>query len=128
MLLVFAASLWLFTRLGAEFIPQLDEGDLTLQFIRSSSAGLEASLDLQKQSEQILRKEFPEIRDLFCKMGTAEIALDPMGPNVADTFILLHPRKMWREIDGKKATKEELAELMRRSLAEKVPVQTYLIS
>ena len=128
MLLVFAASLWLFTRLGAEFIPQLDEGDLTLQFIRSSSAGLEASLDLQKRSEQILRKEFPEIRDLFCKMGTAEIALDPMGPNVADTFLLLHPRQMWRDVDGKKPSKEELAARMRRTLAEKVPGQTYLIS
>ncbi|MCL4788671.1 MAG: CusA/CzcA family heavy metal efflux RND transporter, partial [Verrucomicrobia bacterium] len=128
MVLAFAGSLWLFTRLGAEFIPQLDEGDLTLQFIRSSSAGLEASLDLQKKSEDILRREFPEIRELFSKMGTAEIALDPMGPNVADTFILLHRPKQWRKLDGKQLTKEQLGERMRRSLAEKVPGQVYLIT
>jgi cobalt-zinc-cadmium resistance protein CzcA len=124
----FAGSLWLFTRLGAEFIPQLDEGDLTLQFIRSSSAGLEASLELQKQSERVLRAEFPEIRELFARIGTAEIALDPMGPNVADTYVMLHPREQWRTIDGKRATKEQLAELMRRTLTEKVPGQAYLIS
>lgn len=128
MVLAFAGSLWLFTRIGAEFIPQLDEGDLTLQFIRSSSAGLEASLDLQRKSEDILRREFPEIRELFSKMGTAEIALDPMGPNVADTFILLHPPKQWRKPDGKQLTKEQLGERMRRSLAEKVPGQVYLIT
>ncbi|MBX3744180.1 MAG: efflux RND transporter permease subunit [Verrucomicrobiae bacterium] len=128
MVLAFAGSLWLFTKLGAEFIPQLDEGDLTLQLIRSSSAGLEASLDLQKKSEEILRREFPEIRELFSKMGTAEVALDPMGPNVADTFVLLHPPKQWRKLDGKRPTKEQLGEMMRRSLAGKVPGQGYLIT
>ena len=128
MVALFGFSLWLFTRLGAEFIPQLDEGDITLQMIRSSSAGLQASLDLQTKSEQILRKEFPEIRELFSKIGTAEIATDPMGPNVADTFVLLHPRELWRKVNGRLIEKRELAELMRRSLAEKVPGQTYLIS
>jgi cobalt-zinc-cadmium resistance protein CzcA len=128
MIALFGLSLWLFTRLGAEFIPQLDEGDITLQMIRSSSAGLQASLDLQTKSEQILRKEFPEIRELFSKIGTAEIATDPMGPNVADTFVLLHPREKWRKVNGRVIEKRELAELMRRSLAEKVPGQTYLIS
>jgi cobalt-zinc-cadmium resistance protein CzcA len=128
MVAAFAGSLFLFTRLGAEFIPQLDEGDLTLQFIRSSSAGLEASLELQKQSERVLRSEFPEIRELFSRIGTAEIALDPMGANVADTYVMLHPREQWRMIEGKRVTKEELAELMRRTLTEKVPGQAYLIS
>src|SRR5437667_8900 len=128
MIAVFTCSVWLFTRLGAEFIPQLDEGDLTLQFIRSSSAGLEASLDLQKKSEKILRAEFPEIREIFSKLGTAEIATDPMGANVADTFVLLHPREKWRETGGRRIAKEELAELMQRTLVEKVPGQAYLIS
>jgi len=128
MLMVFAASLWLFTRLGAEFIPQLDEGSITLQFIRSSSAGLEASVDMQKKSEQVLKAEFPEIKELFARIGTAEIALDPMGPNVADTYVMLHPREKWRMLDGKRATKEQLAELMRASLTQKVPGQAYLIS
>ena len=120
--------MWLFTRLGAEFIPQLDEGDITLQMIRSSSAGLDASLDLQKKSEQILRAEFPEIREIFSRIGTAEIALDPMGPNVADTYVMLYPRDTWRKENGRPIDKAELAQLMRRSLTEKVPGQAYLIS
>jgi len=128
MLLVFGAALWLFTRLGAEFIPQLDEGSITLQFIRSSSAGLEASVDMQRKSEQVLKAEFPEIRELFARIGTAEIALDPMGPNVADTYVMLQPPEKWRRVDGRRITKAQLAELMRRSLAEKVPGQAYLIS
>lgn len=123
-----AGSGWLLTRLGAEFIPQLDEGSITLQCIRSSSAGLESSLELQRQSERVLRAEFPEIRELFSRIGTAEVALDPMGPNVADTYVLLHPRRQWRAIDGQTVTKERLAALMRRALEEKVPGQTYLIS
>ena len=128
MVVVFAGSLWLFTRLGSEFIPQLDEGDLTLQFIRSSSAGLEASVDLQQKSERVLRQEFPEISELFSRIGTAEIALDPMGPNVADTYVILQPHEQWRKVNGRAITKPELAELMRRTLAVKVPGQAYLIS
>jgi cobalt-zinc-cadmium resistance protein CzcA len=128
MVMVFAVSVWVFTRLGAEFIPQLDEGSLTLQLIRSGSAGLEASLDLQKNSEKILRAEFPEIGKIFSRIGTAEIALDPMAPNVADTYLMLHPPQMWRKVNGRPITKGELAELMRDSLARKVPGQVYLIS
>jgi cobalt-zinc-cadmium resistance protein CzcA len=128
MVLLFAGSLWLFTRLGEEFIPQLDEGSITLQFIRSNSAGLEASLGMQKQSEEILRAEFPEITEVFSKIGTAEIALDPMGPNVADTFVLLSKPDTWRKVNGRRLNKAELAELMRRTLTEKVPGQAYLIS
>ena len=128
MIALFAWSLSIFSKLGSEFIPQLDEGDLTLQMIRSSSAGLEASLDLQKRSEQILRAEFPEIRDIFSRIGTAEIALDPMGPNVADTYVMLHPREKWRKENGRPIDKAKLAQLMRRSLTEKVPGQAYLIS
>lgn len=128
MVALFGCSIWLFTRLGAEFIPQLDEGDLTLQFIRSGSAGLTASTEMQMASEKILRREFPEIRELFSRIGTAEIAMDPMGPNVADTYVLLKPRESWRAVNGRRITKEELAEMMRRSLTEKVPGQAYLIS
>lgn len=128
MVALFGLSIWLFTRLGSEFIPQLDEGDLTLQFIRSSSAGIDASVDMQKKSEEILRKEFPEIKEMFSRIGTAEIALDPMGPNVADTYVMLKPRGEWRKVHGHPIEKRDLAELMRKSLAVKVPGQAYLIS
>ncbi|HZJ16868.1 MAG TPA: CusA/CzcA family heavy metal efflux RND transporter, partial [Chthoniobacteraceae bacterium] len=125
---VLALSLWLFTHLGAEFIPQLDEGDFTFQFIRSASAGLTASLEMQKKSEAILRAEFPEIRHLFSKIGTAEVATDPMQPNVSDTFVMLKPREQWRKIEGHRVTKPELGELMRKTLIEKVPGQNILVS
>jgi heavy metal efflux system protein len=128
MLAAFAGSLWLFTRLGSEFIPQLDEGSITLQMIRSGSAGLEASTDLQLKSEQILIKEFPEIETIFSRIGTAEIALDPMGPNVADTYVMLRPPETWRKSDGRSIRKDELAEEMRRTLERQVPGQVYLVS
>lgn len=127
-LLLVAFSAWTFTKLGAEFIPQLDEGTVTIQMIRSSSIGLEASLDMQKQSEKVLLKNFPEISHVFSKIGTAEIASDPMGPNVSDTFISLVDPKDWREINGKKISKSQLLELIRRVLTVSVPGQTLLMS
>ncbi|MBI2950080.1 MAG: efflux RND transporter permease subunit [Verrucomicrobia bacterium] len=123
---LFGSSLLVFTRLGAEFIPQLDEGTLLLQFIRSSSAGLSASTDLQRKSEKLLLEKFPEIERLFGLIGTAEIAVDPMGPNLCDTYVELKPRGEWRRIDGRPATKEQLIDLMRRELAVHAPGQTYL--
>ena len=125
---LFGLSLVIFSRLGSEFIPQLDEGDFTVQLIRSSSAGLTASVDLQKHSEEILRRDFPEIRDIFSRIGTAEIASDPMGPNVSDTYLMLHPKEKWRKIDGQTISKEDLGDLMRRRLLEQVPGQNVLLS
>lgn len=128
MFALFAWSMVVFTKLGSEFIPQLDEGDFTFQLIRSSSAGLTASVDLQKHSEEILRKEFPEVRDVFSRIGTAEIASDPMGPNVADTYVMLQPRETWRQVNGKPIAKEALGDLMRRRLLDQVPGQNILVS
>lgn len=128
MFALFGLSLVVFSRLGSEFIPQLDEGDFTFQLIRSSSAGLTASVGLQKQSEAILRRDFPEIRDLFSRIGTAELASDPMGPNVSDTYVMLQPRDTWRKIDGRPISKEALGDLMRRRLLDQVPGQNILVS
>ena len=128
MVLLFAGSLWLLGRLGSEFIPQLDEGSITLQMIRSGSAGLDASLDLQLQSEKILLNEFPEIETIFSRIGTAEIAFDPMGPNVADTYIMLRARDTWRKVDERPITKEALAEQMRAAVERQIPGQVYLVS
>jgi len=125
---LFGSSLFVFTRLGAEFIPQLDEGTMLLQFIRSSSAGLDASTDLQRQSEKLLLEKFPEIDRMFGLIGTAEIAVDPMGPNLCDTYIEFKPRSQWRKINGRPAKKEDLIDLMRRELAVHAPGQTYLFT
>jgi len=124
----FGSSLLVFTRLGAEFIPQLDEGTMLLQFIRSSSAGLDASTQLQRKSEKLLLEKFPEIDRMFGLLGTAEIAMDPMGANLCDTYVELKPRHEWRKINGRPATKEQLIELMRRELAVHAPGQTYLFT
>jgi heavy metal efflux system protein len=128
MFALFAWSLVILSRMGAEFIPQLDEGDFTLQLIRSSSASLSSSVDLQKQSEAVLRREFPEVRDVFSRIGTAEIASDPMGPNVSDTYVMLKPRETWRQANGKPITKEALGDLMRKRLLDQVPGQNVLVS
>lgn len=127
-LALFVASAWVFTRLGAEFIPQLDEGSITIQMIRGNSVALGDSVELQRRSEQLLRAKFPEISHLFARIGTAEIATDPMGPNVADTYVLLRPRDQWRRIGGRRITKPELVELMRAELTATIPGQIYLFS
>ncbi|MBI2511675.1 MAG: efflux RND transporter permease subunit [Opitutae bacterium] len=127
-LLLFAGAGWGFTQLGAEFVPQLDEGSLSIQMIRGNSVALGDSVALQRASERLLREKFPEISHLFARIGTAEIATDPMGPNVSDTYVFLTPREKWRTIDGRPATKAELAESMRRELVAAVPGQTYLFT
>jgi cobalt-zinc-cadmium resistance protein CzcA len=125
---VFAASLWVFTLLGAEFIPQLDEGDLTVQFVRTTSIGLKASLDLQEASERLLRKNFPELSHTFSRIGTDEAAADPMGFNIGDTYLLLKPKQEWRRINGEPIAKEALIGLMSAKLAEHFPGQSALFS
>jgi cobalt-zinc-cadmium resistance protein CzcA len=128
MFALFAFSLVIFARLGAEFIPQLDEGDFSFQFIRSSSAGLSSSLALQAESEKILKENFPEIKEVFSRIGTAEVATDPMGPNVADTYVMLKPRSEWRKVDGRTISKVDLGSLMRDTLLTHVPGQSILVT
>ncbi len=82
------------TRLGSEFIPQLDEGDIALHAMRIPGTGLEQSVRMQQSLEAWL-KEVPEVERVFSKIGTAEVAADPMPPSVADTFLMLRPRDEW---------------------------------
>ncbi|MEZ5325879.1 MAG: CusA/CzcA family heavy metal efflux RND transporter [Verrucomicrobiales bacterium] len=125
---LFGVSLVIFSRMGAEFVPELDEGDMTIQMIRSISAGLDASLDLQLKSEKVLLEKFPEVITVFSRIGTSEVAMDPMGPNLADTFIMLKPKSEWRKVDGSTITKPQLGDLMRDELSLSVPGQGYLVT
>lgn len=127
MLAAVAAALG-FTRLGADFIPQLDEGSISIQFVRAASLDLRSSVELQKKSEVLLRERFPEIDHLFARIGTAEIASDPMGPNVADTYVTLKPRDTWRREGGAIVSKARLVELMSGVLERTVPGQTVMFS
>ena len=80
-----ALAALVFTRLGAEFVPQLDEGSFATHMIRTTSIGIDASVEMQKRGEKVLLEKFPEVDYVFSRLGTAEVATDPMGVNVGDT-------------------------------------------
>jgi cobalt-zinc-cadmium resistance protein CzcA len=82
------------TRMGSEFIPSLDEGDITLHAMRIPGTSLSQSTEMQRELELTLRQQ-PEVARVFSKIGTAEIASDPMPPNVADTYVMLKDRAQW---------------------------------
>ena len=92
--LIVAGSLFAATRMGGEFIPSLDEGDVTIEAIRIPGTSLTQSVEMQLRLEKAL-KQVPEVATVFSKIGTAEIANDPMPPNVADTYVMLKPRDEW---------------------------------
>lgn len=83
------------TRLGSEFAPNLNEGDLALQVLRIPGTSLSQSVQMQQQLEQRLIARFPEIERVFARTGTAEIASDPMPPNISDAYIMLKPESSW---------------------------------
>ncbi|MDG1943893.1 MAG: CusA/CzcA family heavy metal efflux RND transporter [Halioglobus sp.] len=89
-----ALSSWLATTLGSEFIPQLNEEDILLQAIRITGTGLEQSVAMQTALEERITA-FAQVKHVFTRIGTPEIANDPMLPNEADTFVMLHPRSEW---------------------------------
>ncbi len=112
---VLCFSLALTPWLGTEFIPRLDEGYLTPQVIRLPSVSLPQSIEIERRMQRSLMK-FPEVVTVVSKMGAAEIATDPMGPNLSDPIVVLKPRSQWQTV----RTTEELVEKMRDELA-KIP-------
>ncbi len=121
------AGVFLFTRLGGEFLPQLDEGSIAIQFIRPVSVGLSHSVSLEEKSQEVIKK-FPEVSHVFTRIGTAEISMDPMGVNIADTFLMLKPHEEWPEINGERRSKEELIEAIVKELEATSPGQRILVS
>lgn len=93
-LILVVVSLLVATRLGSEFIPSLDEGDLAMQAIRIPGTGLEQSVKMQVAVEERL-VQVPEVERVFSRVGTAEVATDPMPPNVADSYLMVKPRGQW---------------------------------
>src|SRR5207247_4491229 len=112
---LFAISILLFKQLGAEFVPQLDEGSTVLMLTGPASVAIDTSLAQQRKAEQALIQEFPEIAHVFSRIGTAEVQTDAMGPNLSDTFIFFVPRAQWREVNGRRISKDDLAELMSKN-------------
>ncbi|MBV1874673.1 MAG: CusA/CzcA family heavy metal efflux RND transporter [Gammaproteobacteria bacterium] len=87
-------SVGLLNQLGSEFIPQLDEGDIALHALRIPGTGLDQAVSMQTILEETIG-EFPQVDKVFAKLGTAEVATDPMPPSVADNFVILKPRSEW---------------------------------
>jgi cobalt-zinc-cadmium resistance protein CzcA len=90
-----ALSVLLATRMGSEFVPSLNEGDIAIQALRIPGTALAQSVEMQKQIEVTLKRKFPEIERVFARIGTAEIASDPMPPNISDGYIMLKPEAQW---------------------------------
>jgi cobalt-zinc-cadmium resistance protein CzcA len=108
------------TRLGSEFIPNLDEGDVALHAMRIPGTSLTQSVAMQSQLEKRL-SAFPEVERVFARIGTPDIATDPMPPSVADTFVMLKPRKEWPD---PKKSKDDLVEEMEAAAAT-IPGNNY---
>ena len=118
--LLVVVCLWLATTLGSEFVPQLDEGDIALHAMRIPGTGLEQAVEMQSILEQRI-KSFPEVDKVFARIGTAEVATDPMPPNVADNFVILKPHSEW---PNPSKTKEALVQEMQEAL-EELPGNNY---
>lgn len=121
------AGIVLFATRGAEFLPQLSEGSFAFHMIRPVNVNLSQSVEFQKKADKVA-ESFGEVSHVFSRIGTSEVATDPMGVNVSDTYIMLKPRSDWPEINGKKRTFQELTNELVAKLQREVPGQTYLAS
>ena len=118
----------LFFRSGSDFVPSLDEGDMSISFVREYSIGLEEALRQQEVCEKIIA-DFPEVEKVFARIGTTETATDPMSINMADTYtILKHDRNSWPVIEGKRRSKRELFEAIKAEVEKKIQGQTIFLS
>src|SRR3546814_6261859 len=95
------AAILAFTALGQEFLPQLAEGDLTAQILRVPGTSVDQSQAMHSRIEREIAK-LPEVRFVFSKAGRADLASDPMPPNISDNFIIMKPT---RECSAKRQTK-----------------------
>ena len=109
------------TRLGSEFIPNLDEGDIALHALRIPGTSLSQAVQMQSALENRI-KQFPEVSEVFAKIGTADVATDPVPPSVADTFIIMKPRDEWPD---PRKPKTQLVEEMNEAIQRDVPGSRY---
>ncbi|WP_288410067.1 CusA/CzcA family heavy metal efflux RND transporter [uncultured Herbaspirillum sp.] len=112
------------TRLGTEFVPSLNEGDMAIQALRIPGTSLSQSLDMQQQLEKTLKQKFPEVERVFARTGTAEVASDPMPPNISDGYIMLKSQDQWPK---PRKTHEELLAAIQAEVA-KIPGNNYEFS
>ena len=113
---LFAMAIFIFRNLGADFIPKLDEGTFTMMVFRTSSINIEQSIEEQRKTEREIPSRVPEVTHVFSRIGSAEIATDPMPPSDCDFYIYYKPQSEWRKMDNKRISKEELAKIITREL------------
>ncbi|KRP89737.1 Cobalt-zinc-cadmium resistance protein CzcA [Pseudomonas fluorescens] len=112
------------SRMGSEFIPSLSEGDFAQQALRVPGTSLTQSVQMQQQLEKTLLAQVPEIERVFARTGTAEIASDPMPPNISDSYVMLKPKDQWP--NPKKSREAIIADIQRASAI--VPGSVYELS
>ena len=112
------------SRMGSEFIPSLSEGDFAQQALRVPGTSLTQSVQMQQQLEKVLMAQVPEIERVFARTGTAEIASDPMPPNISDSYVMLKPKDQWPDPDKTRETL--IADIQRASAI--VPGSAYELS
>lgn len=113
-----AFSLFLFTRLGAEFIPTLDEGDFAMQMTLPAGSSLSESIAVSNEAEKVLKDNFPEIRHVVAKIGTAEVPTDPMAVEDADVMIIMKPFSEWTTASDRAEMVEKMKQVL-EPLAER---------
>lgn len=113
---IFVATLFVVPRLGTEFLPELDEGSITIQAIRDPSVSRTRSIDMQRELEKTVRMS-PEVASVVSRVGRAEVGSDPMGVNLADVFVMLTPRDQWRP----GISKQDLIEELEARIEERIP-------
>jgi cobalt-zinc-cadmium resistance protein CzcA len=112
------------TRMGSEFVPALNEGDLAIQALRIPGTSLTRSVEMQQQLEKVLKDKYPEIERIFARTGTAEVASDPMPPNISDGYIMLKPEAQWPQ---PKRTRDALLADIQATVAQ-LPGNSYEFS
>lgn len=115
--ILLALSVWVFNRLGAEFIPSLDEGDFAVETRLMTGSGLNKTIDQTTKASQILLSKYPEIKQVIGKIGTAEIPTDPMPIEACDLMLILKDKDQWKTATNK----EDLAAKMQETLARLMP-------
>ena len=111
-------------RMGSEFVPSLSEGDFALQALRVPGTSLSQSVDMQQRLEKAIAEQVPEVKRTFDRTGTAEIAADPMPPNISDSYVMLKPKEEWPDPDK---SREQLIEDIQKAAAS-VPGSNYEMS
>ena len=113
-------AVFTFSRMGGEFVPQLDEGDIAFHAILKPGSSLTEMIETTTKIERVVKKKFPEVQKIVSRIGVAEVPTDPMPMDLADIFVILAPKDVWVTTDSK----DELVEMMKEEL-EKIPGVNY---